>query len=199
MSKPETTTTEAATTETPKEVTVKIIDTGVLDLADVKDPGTLIRTESNTIKGRMPLPIVHMIKFGESALTDGAMAKKFGTTNGKVSDIRKDRNFSYVTAEYVPSADAIEGAKVYARHLKDASVAEDVAKLKPATAEELAAFDAAKKASRPVKAAKPAEEVKDDAKAEAAPEAKVEGKAPEALKKGGAAGKSDSTLDELTK
>lgn len=109
------------------------------------------------IRGRMPLPIVAMIKFGTSGLTDGAVAAKFRTTNGKVSDIRKDRNFGYIKEDYAPSAEMIVKAKEYATQLEDKSVMEKLDALVPATDEQAAAFDAARKASRPVKEVKPVE------------------------------------------
>ena len=106
------------------------------------------------IRGRMPLPIVQMIKFADKGLTDGALAAKFRTTNGKVSDIRKNRNFGYIGEDYTPSADMISKAKDYAGQLEDKSVLKDLEAMKPATDEQNAAFDAARKASRPVKAKK---------------------------------------------
>lgn len=108
------------------------------------------------IRGRMPLPIVAMIKFGDAGLTDGAMAAKFRTTNGKVSDIRKDRNFGYVEASYAPSAEMIEKAKEYAGQLEDKTVLEKVETLKPATEDQAKAFDKARKDARPAKKEAPA-------------------------------------------
>lgn len=124
--------------------------------AEVKAP--VVKVE--IIRGRMPLPIVKMIKFGDAGLTDGAMAAKFRTTNGKVSDIRKDRNFGYVGEDYAPSADMIAKAKEYAAQLDDKSILTDLEAMKPATDEQSAAFDAARKASRPVKEAKEPKEAK---------------------------------------
>ena len=59
------------------------------------------------IRGRMPLPIVFMIKFNTEGETDGAVAAKFRTTNGKVSDIRKSKNFGYITDSYVCNQDRL--------------------------------------------------------------------------------------------
>jgi len=111
------------------------------------------------IRGRMPLPIVAMIKFSDEGQTDGALAAKFRTTNGKVSDIRKDRNFGYIGKDYVASADMIALAATYADQLDDKSVLKAVKALKPATDEQNTAFADARKASRPAKKAadKPAE------------------------------------------
>lgn len=112
--------------------------------------------KQDIIRGRMPLPIVAMIKFGSAEMTDGAVAAKFRTTNGKVSDIRKDRNFGYIKDSYVPSAEMLEKAKAYAGQLDDKSVLEKVEGMTPATEEQNAAFDAERKASRPAKVAKEA-------------------------------------------
>jgi len=100
------------------------------------------------IRGRMPLAIVAAIKFGESDLTDGACAAKYRTTNGKVSDVRKDRNFGYITDKYVPSADDLAKALEYAGQLEDKTVEAGIKKMKPATAEQTAAFDEARKSTR---------------------------------------------------
>ena len=108
------------------------------------------------IRGRMPLAIVAMIKFGETDLTDGACAAKFRTTNGKVSDVRKNANFGYISEEYIPSADDIAKAVVYAEQLEDKSVAEVLGKMKPATKEQTDTFDTSRKATRKTSAAKDA-------------------------------------------
>jgi len=52
------------------------------------------------IKGRMPLAVVHLLRFGNTK--DGAtkdLAKQFGTTVGKVDDVKKNRNFAYIVAD----------------------------------------------------------------------------------------------------
>jgi hypothetical protein len=103
------------------------------------------------IRGRMPLPIVAMIKFGTDGETDGAVATKFRTTNGKVSDIRKDRNFGYITAAYVPNADMIAKALVYAEQLNAPDIVERVKALKAGTDEDDAKLAERRKASRPEK------------------------------------------------
>ena len=104
--------------------------------------------KADIIRGRMPLPIVHMIKFAAEDATDGALATKFRTTNGKVSDIRKERNFGYIKEDYVPDADQIAKAVAFAEQLEDTSVLKAVKKLKPASDEQNAAFEALRKGSR---------------------------------------------------
>ncbi len=50
------------------------------------------------INGRMPLAIVYVIRFKEAAdAKDGDLATKYKTSTGKINDIRKNRNFAYVT------------------------------------------------------------------------------------------------------
>ena len=50
----------------------------------------------NIIQGRMPVAVVHLARFGNTkALATKDMAAQFGTTVGKVDDIKKNRNFAY--------------------------------------------------------------------------------------------------------
>lgn len=119
------------------------------------------------IRGRMPLPIVQMIKFEGEGVTDGALAAKFRTTNGKVSDIRKDRNFGYIDKDYVPSQDQIDKAKEFAAQLEDKSILKAIEAMKPATEEQNKAFEEKRKASRPTKVAAKKEEAKVEDKVDA--------------------------------
>ena len=125
----------------------------------VKDAEKKETPKVDIIRGRMPLLIVSMIKFGNDGVTDGALAAKYRTTNGKVSDIRKNRNFGYITKDFVPTADMIEGAQGYADQLADKDVAKAVKDTKPASDKQTAAFEELRKASRPGRKAaeKPAE------------------------------------------
>lgn len=126
----------------------KTADKSVKETKETKEKAVKI----DIIRGRMPLPIVAMIKFGDKELTDGALAAKFRTTNGKISDIRKNRNFGYIGEEYTPSQDQLDKAKEYAAQLEDKSVLAKLEGMKPASDEENAAFEAKRKASRPSKA-----------------------------------------------
>ena len=66
------------------------------------------------INGRMPLAIVYCIRFLEdSEVKDGDLATKYKTSNGKISDIRKNRNFGYVTEGMNFSTADIEAANGY--------------------------------------------------------------------------------------
>ena len=66
-------------------------------------------------RGRLPLLFVHAIRFTEdAAVTNAALAKKYGTSVGKVFDIRKGRNFEYVTKGYKFSAEDLNSARAWA-------------------------------------------------------------------------------------
>lgn len=73
-----------------------------------KDPANIL----NIINGRLPLPLVFMIRFQESG-TNGEIAKKHGTSVGKVFDIKKGRNFGYIDKDYKPSAEEVAAAKAW--------------------------------------------------------------------------------------
>jgi hypothetical protein len=104
------------------------------------------------IRGRMPVAVVALARFNPIVkdLATKAAADKLGTTVGKVDDIRKNRNFSYVTEAFKPTeqqkADGIAwlerhptGAEDLIQALKDTPVA---------TAEEAAAFEQTRAANR---------------------------------------------------
>lgn len=114
----------------------------------------------NIIQGRMPVAVVHLMRFGSNkggATKD--LAAKFGTTVGKVDDVKKNRNFAYVVeATKFAQAQIDEGCEWLKRHPKyDEAGADDlVVELEgytAGTAEEIAAFEAARTAARgqPVK------------------------------------------------
>lgn len=114
----------------------------------------------NIIQGRMPVAVVHLMRFGSNkggATKD--LAAKFGTTVGKVDDVKKNRNFAYVVeATKFAQAQIDEGCEWLKRHPKyDEAGADDLvvelSAYEAGTAEEIAAFDAARTAARgqPVK------------------------------------------------
>lgn len=75
-----------------------------------KNPDNIL----NIINGRLPLPLVHMIRFDKlGAMTTADAAKAFGTSVGKVFDIKKGRNFGYIDASYKPSAEEVASAKAW--------------------------------------------------------------------------------------
>lgn len=109
----------------------------------------------NIIQGRMPVAVVHQLRFGNSK--GGAtkeLAVKFGTTVGKVDDVKKNRNFAYVVEDTrFTQAQIDEGCEWLKRHPKydesgaDALVVE-LEGYAVANDEEAAAFEAARTAAR---------------------------------------------------
>ena len=109
----------------------------------------------NIIQGRMPVAVVHLLRFGSDknkATKDLAVA--FGTTVGKVDDVKKNRNFAYVTeAAGFTDEQIAEGIEWLKRHpnYDDANVDNLVNELESytrGTPEEVAAFEAARTAAR---------------------------------------------------
>ena len=109
----------------------------------------------NIIQGRMPVAVVHLLRFGNSK--GGAtkeLAVKFGTTVGKVDDVKKNRNFAYVVEDTrFTQAQIDEGCEWLKRHPKydesgvDALIVE-LEGYTVATDEEAKAFEAARTAAR---------------------------------------------------
>lgn len=82
------------------------------------------------IRGRMPVAIVALIRFGEEETSTSACAAKYRTTVGKVDDIRKGRNFGYVDSDFVPTQEQADAALAYIDQLEDAdSIVEALAGL----------------------------------------------------------------------
>lgn len=109
----------------------------------------------NIIQGRMPVAVVHLLRFGSmKAGTTKDVAAKAGTTVGKVDDIKKNRNFAYVVeSTKFTEAQVAEGIEWLKRHPKydESGVDSLVLELdsyERATAEEATAFDAARTAAR---------------------------------------------------
>ena len=75
-----------------------------------KDPSKAL----DILNGRMPLPIVYAIRFQEDAgAKNSDLAKKYGTSVGKVFDIRKGSNFGYIDKDYKPSAEELVAARAH--------------------------------------------------------------------------------------
>lgn len=109
----------------------------------------------NITRGRMPIAVVAQVRFGDQkGESTKALADMFGTTVGKIDDIKKNRNFSYVTSSFKPTAaQKAEGIEWLKRHHKFAEGAVDklileLEKMEEPTAEEAAAFAATKTAAR---------------------------------------------------
>lgn len=107
------------------------------------------------ISGRMPVAIVALARFGnkkDESTKD--MARIFGTTVGKIDDIKKNRNFAYVTADFRPTQEMIDAGiawlKTHPRYDADGvdALVTELENTPVATAEEAAAFDAIRTASR---------------------------------------------------
>lgn len=104
-----------------------------------------VKTKPAIIRGRIALAIVYLIRFVEAAEQGTkALAEKYGTTVGKIDDIRKNRNFAYVTEDVKFTEDQIKEAVNYISAHEDsdhAVVVTDMLNALPiATAEEAEAF-----------------------------------------------------------
>lgn len=107
------------------------------------------------IRGRMPVAIVYLVRYGNNKdLATKAAADKFGTTVGKVDDIKKGRNFAYVTEAFRPTAEQkAQGTEWLKRHpAYDAqdvdTLVNEMEAIPVATTEEASAFEAARVAAR---------------------------------------------------
>jgi hypothetical protein len=123
------------------------------------------------VRGRLPLVFVHAIRFDEvlSVMGNKDLASKFGTSVGKIFDIKKGRNFGYVGADYKPTADDLAAAKTWisqvgAQNAKGLTASGDPSLMSNtlkayesrglATPQELAAMKATKAANKPPKGEK---------------------------------------------
>jgi hypothetical protein len=113
------------------------------------------KTAVEIIRGRMPIAVVAQIRFGDQKNeATKTLATMFGTTVGKIDDIKKNRNFAYVTATFKPTAaQKAEGVLWLQKHPKfnDGSVDKLINELEAtpeATAEDAAAFEAIRVESR---------------------------------------------------
>ena len=102
------------------------------------------------IRGRIALAIVYLIRFVEAAEQGTkALAEKYGTTVGKIDDIRKNRNFAYVTEDVRFTEEQIKEAVNYIAAHEDADhavvVTDMLNDLPIATAEEAEAFAGVKR------------------------------------------------------
>lgn len=107
------------------------------------------------IRGRMPVAIVALARFGnKKGGTTKELATLFGTTVGKIDDIKKNRNFAYVTEDFKPTQEQKDAGIAWLKsHPKydEAGVDALVVELDAtpvATAEEAAAFEAKRVAAR---------------------------------------------------
>jgi hypothetical protein len=103
------------------------------------------------IRGRMPVAIVALARFGKMK-DQGTKAKAdaFGTTVGKIDDIVKNRNFAYVDANFRPTeAQKADGKAWLERHPTGAAdLLAELEAVEVATPEQAAAFEATRSANR---------------------------------------------------
>lgn len=107
------------------------------------------------INGRMPVAVVAQIRFGnDKGESTKVLADKYGTTVGKIDDIKKNRNFAYVTADFKPTEDQKEAGINWLKthpYYDAAGVDKLITELEAtpvASAEEAAAFEATRVAAR---------------------------------------------------
>lgn len=103
------------------------------------------------IRGRMPVAVVALARFGNTKdLPTKAQAEAFGTTVGKIDDIKKNRNFAYVDSSFKPTAaQKADGIAWLERHPTGAAdLIAELKAVKEATPEEAAAFEATRAANR---------------------------------------------------
>jgi len=114
------------------------------------------RAISALIKGRAPAPIVYAVRFGEFVKDSNIseLATLFGTTVGKINDILKGNNFSYITEATRFTHEQIQDADEYISNHPNYdevgadAVLEFIRALPVATEEEAAQFLADRKAAR---------------------------------------------------
>lgn len=103
------------------------------------------------IRGRMPQAIAAVVKHGAGMadMKDAEVAAMFRTTNGKVADLRADRNFAYITDDWKPTKEQKSQAVAYAEECdKSAAIKKLINALGVATEEEAAAAEEARKSAR---------------------------------------------------
>ncbi len=123
----------------------------------------------NIVRGRMPLACVAAIRFKVPAdVSNAEVAKVFGTSVGKVFDIRKGRNFGYITEDYKPSEQDIKDAEAWAKQAGAEAIGGDEAKI-------MAAVDKLGKASAEEATAQAAKITAARSKGPRTPKAKPEG------------------------
>lgn len=124
------------------------IQTEEIEMTEAQTPAPIVR-------GRMPAVIVFMIRFGNNKdEKTAALAQMFATTVGKIDDIRKNRNFAYVTANFKPTQALVdEGIAFLQQHPNYSNGSVDplineLNSLPLATDEEAKAFEEAKTNAR---------------------------------------------------
>jgi hypothetical protein len=106
-------------------------------------------------RGRMPIAVVAMVRFGDQKNEETkALATMFGTTVGKITDIKKRSTFAYLPENFRPNqAQKDEGIAWLKRHVDYAKGAVDglineLEKTPVATEAEAAAYEAIRAANK---------------------------------------------------
>ena len=100
-------------------------------------------SQADIFRGRMPHAIVYHIRFNEGeAAKNSELAKKYKTTQGKIFDIRTNKNFKYIIKEWRPTKAMLDQANEW---LKAAGVEGVKLNFQPVTDEEFAKFKEAHK------------------------------------------------------
>lgn len=84
-------------------------------LVEAAKPKRAPKNPENTldiINGRLPLVLGFLVRFKLTG-TNGELAKKLATSVGKIFDLKKGRNFAYLTADYKPSAEEVAAGKAW--------------------------------------------------------------------------------------
>lgn len=130
-------------------------DTGVGETATEAAPAKTPAAPLEIIRGRMPVAIVALVRFGNlKGETVAVKAKRFGTTVGKVDDIVKNRNFGYVTADFAPTQaqkdEGIAWLKTHPRYDADNvdALVMELDAIPVATEEQAKAFEGVRSAAR---------------------------------------------------
>jgi len=123
--------------------------------AAAETPKKVGAEKKDIIHGRMPVAIVALARFGDTkGEPTKVQADMFGTTVGKIDDIKKNRNFSYVTADFRPTAEQKEAGLAWLKthpYYDKAGTDKLVSELDAipvATAEEAAQFETVRVAAR---------------------------------------------------
>ena len=71
------------------------------------------------VRGRFPLLLVHAVRFDEvlGKMNNKDVAARLATSVGKVFDIRKGRNFAYLTQTWKPTASDVADAKAWGEQI----------------------------------------------------------------------------------
>ena len=72
---------------------------------------------ANIVRGTLPRALVYMIRFEEKGNKEAEIARKYGTTTGKVADIVKGRNFAYIDEDYKPTAEDKDAALAWLKQV----------------------------------------------------------------------------------